>query len=278
VIVTHGEDAVANSTQTQEIRSIQNLFRLDGKVAVVTGGYGGIGAPVSHALAAMGAKVAIAGHNEGKASACADALRNSGFDSYAAQFDAFSVADTQRMVDDVAAHYGEVHILVNAVGLQREEKAEDVTEKNFDHVIGGNLKTMMFQAQAAARQMIRQGKGGKQIHFGSVRSLLALRGRGFAAYCAAKGGMPILCKQLATEWAEHKINVNLLAPTFVRTQQVATWLEDPQFYANLVARIPLGRIAEPEDIVGAVLFLASSASDFVTGQTLYLDGGVTATQ
>jgi gluconate 5-dehydrogenase len=260
------------------MRAVQEIFRLDGKVVVVTGGYGGIGAPVSHALAAMGAKVAIAGHNQQKAEACAEALRGGGFDSYAAPFDAFSVEDTQRMVDEVAAHFGGVHVLVNAVGLQREEKAEEVTEENFDHVIGGNLKTMMFQAQAAARHMIRQGSGGKQIHFGSVRSLLALRGRGFAAYCAAKGGMSILCKQLATEWAEHSINVNLLAPTFVRTQQVAKWLEDPQFYANLVARIPLGRIAEPEDIVGAVLFFASSASNFVTGQTLYLDGGVTATQ
>ncbi len=269
---------MANSMEIRETRSLRDLFRLDGKVAVVTGGYGGIGATVSHALAATGAKVAIAGHNPEKAAACAEALRGGGFDSYAATFDAFSVEDTQRMVDDVATHYGEVHILVNLVGLQREEKAEEVTEENFDHVIGGNLKTMMFQAQAAARHMIRQGGGGKQIHFGSVRSLLALRGRGFAAYCAAKGGMPILCKQLAAEWAEHRINVNLLAPTFVRTQQVAQWLEDPQFYANLVARIPLGRIAEPEDIVGAVLFFASSASNFVTGQTLYLDGGVTASQ
>ena len=136
----------------------------------------------------------------------------------------------------------------------------------------------MFQAQAAARHMIRQETGGKQIHFGSVRSQLALRGRGFAAYCAAKGGMGVLCKQLAAEWAPHRVNVNMLAPTFVRTQQVARWLEDPVFYQNLVSRIPMGRIAEPADIVGAVLFFVSPASDFVTGQTLYLDGGITATQ
>jgi NAD(P)-dependent dehydrogenase (short-subunit alcohol dehydrogenase family) len=125
--------------------------------------------------------------------------------------------------------------------------------------------------------MIRQ-ESGKQIHFGSVRSQLALRGRGFAAYCAAKGGMGVLCKQLAAEWAPHRINVNMLAPTFVRTQQVARWLEDPVFYQNLVSRIPMGRIAETSDIVGAVLFFVSPASDFITGQTLYLDGGITATQ
>jgi gluconate 5-dehydrogenase len=111
-----------------------------------------------------------------------------------------------------------------------------------------------------------------------VRSLLGLRGRGYAAYCASKGGLPILCKQLAAEWAPHRINVNVVAPTFVRTEQVAAMLSDPDFYQGLVARIPLGRIAEPEDVANAVLFFVSPASDFVTGQTLYVDGGITATQ
>ena len=136
----------------------------------------------------------------------------------------------------------------------------------------------MFQAQAVARHMIQQGTGGKQVHIGSVRSLLALRRRGFAAYCATKGGLAILCKQLAAEWAPHGINVNVLAPTFVRTEQVAKMLADPAFYSDLVARIPLGRIAEPEEVANAVVFFTSSASDFITGQTLYLDGGITATQ
>jgi gluconate 5-dehydrogenase len=182
------------------------------------------------------------------------------------------------MVDDVAGHFGRVDILVNCVGLNREEKAEEVTEAMFDHVVDVNLKSAMFQAQAAARHMIKQGGGGKQVHIGSVRTLLALRGRGYAAYCASKGGLAILCKQLAAEWAPHKINVNVVAPTFVRTQQVAHMLSDQQFYNNLVARIPLGRIAEPEDVWHAILFFISPASSFVTGQTLYLDGGITATQ
>jgi gluconate 5-dehydrogenase len=147
----------------------------------------------------------------------------------------------------------------------------------FDHVVDVNLKSAMFQAQAAARHMIKQG-GGKQVHIGSVRTLLALRGRGYAAYCASKGGLAILCKQLAAEWAPHKINVNVVAPTFVRTQQVAHMLSDEQFYNTLVARIPLGRIAEPDDVWHAILFFISPASSFVTGQTLYLDGGITATQ
>jgi gluconate 5-dehydrogenase len=258
--------------------SPEQLFRLDGKVALVTGGYGGIGEAVSRGLVRAGAKVAVSGHNAEKAVRCADALRQDGGDSYAAAFDSLSVAETRRMVDDVVGHFGRLDILVNCVGLNREEKAEEVTEEQFDHVMDVNLKSSMFQAQAAARHMIRQGEGGKQVHIGSVRTLLALRGRGYAAYCASKGGLAILCKQLAAEWAPHQINVNLVAPTFVRTQQVAHMLADQQFYNTLVARIPLGRIAEPEDVWNAVLFFVSPASSFVTGQTLYLDGGITATQ
>lgn len=251
---------------------------MDGKVALVTGGYGGIGKAVSEGLAAMGAKVAVAGHAGQKAAAFAEALKAQGHEAYAAAFDVASVAETQRMVDEVASHFGALDILVNCVGLNREEKAEEVTEALFDQVFDVNLKGAMFQAQAAARHMIRQGTGGKQVHIGSVRTLLALRGRGYAAYCATKGGLAILCKQLAAEWAPHKINVNVVAPTFVRTQQVAHMLSDPKFYDALVARIPLGRIAEPDEVMSAVLFFASSASNFITGQTLYLDGGITATQ
>lgn len=248
------------------------MIRFDGKTALVTGGYGGIGAAVCRGLADLGAKVAVAGHNAKKAEACADAIGG-----YAAPFDALSVTDTRRMTDDVAAHFGRIDILVNCVGLNQEAKAEEFDEERWDHVVDANLKSAMFQAQAAARHQIAQG-GGKQVHIGSVRTKLGLRGRGYAAYCAAKGGLAILCKQLAAEWAPHRINVNVVAPTFVRTDLVAHMLADPNFYSALVGRIPLGRIAEPEDVRNAVLFFASSASDFVTGQTLYLDGGITATQ
>lgn len=258
--------------------SLEELFRLDGKVALVTGGYGGIGEAVSRGLAGLGARVAITGHNADKAAACAAAIGKQGGVVYAAAIDSVSVPETQRMVDEVARHFGRLDILVNCVGLNREEKAEEVTEAMFNHVVDVNLKSAMFQGQAAARHMIKQGTGGKQVHIGSVRTLLALRGRGYAAYCASKGGLAILCKQLAAEWAPHKINVNVVAPTFVRTQQVAHMLADQQFYNTLVARIPLGRIAEPEDVWHAILFFISPASSFVTGQTLYLDGGITSTQ
>lgn len=255
-----------------------DLFRLDGKVALVTGGYGGIGEAVCRGLSALGAKVAVAGHNADKAAVFVADLKKNGGDAQDFAFNAASVSETERMVDETAQHFGRLDILVNSVGLNREEKAGEVTEENFDYVYDVNLKGAMFQAQAAARYMIRQGNGGKQVHIGSVRTLLGLRGRGYAAYCATKGGLAILCKQLAAEWAPHQINVNVVAPTFVRTPLVAHMLADEKFYNSLVARIPLGRIAEPEDVWNAVMFFISSASNFVTGQTLYLDGGITATQ
>lgn len=226
----------------------------------------------------MGAKIAIAGHNGERARDCAKVLQTEGAEAWAGSFEATSVSGTQQMVDEVVAHFGRLDILVNCVGLNREEKAEEVTEEMFDYVCDVNLKSAMFQAQAAARHMIKQGAGGKQVHLGSVRSLLGLRGRGYAAYCAAKGGLITLCKQLSAEWAPHAINVNVVAPTFIRTEQVSKMLADPTFYANLVARIPLGRIGEPADVMSSVLFLVAPASNFITGQTIYLDGGITVTQ
>jgi NAD(P)-dependent dehydrogenase (short-subunit alcohol dehydrogenase family) len=257
---------------------LDRLFRLDSKVAIVTGGYGGIGESVCRGLAAVGAKVVIAGRNSTRAEALAASMRGDGCDVLAISFNADKTEDTRRMVNDAVAHFGRLDILVNCVGLNREEKLLDVTEENFDIVYSANLKSAFFLAQAAAKHMIMQGQGGKQVHLGSVRTQLALRGRGYAAYCAAKGGLGVMCKQLAAECAPHNINVNVVAPTFVRTEQVAAMLADPQFYDALTARIPLGRIAEPEDVMQAVLFLVSPASNFITGQTLYLDGGITATQ
>ncbi len=252
--------------------------RIDDKVALITGGYSGLGKAISLGLADAGAKIAVAGIEGVQADEFAETLRAKGVDAYATTFDVTSVADTRAMVDRVADHFGRLDILVNSVGVNREQKADEVTEDVWDSVMAINLKGAMFQAQAAATHMIRQGTGGKQVHIGSVRTQLALRGRGYAAYCATKGGLGILCKQLAAEWAPRGINVNVVAPTFVNTEMSARMLADPSFYESLVSRIPLGRIAEPEDVMQAVLFFVSPASDFITGQTLYVDGGITATQ
>ena len=152
--------------------------RIDGKVALITGGYSGLGKAISLGLADAGARIAVAGIEGAQAAEFAEGLHAKGCDAYGATFDVTSVADTRAMVDGVARHFGRLDILVNCVGVNCEQKADDVTEDVWDNVIDINLKGAMFQAQAAAKHMIRQGASGKQVHIGSVRTQLALRGRG----------------------------------------------------------------------------------------------------
>jgi NAD(P)-dependent dehydrogenase (short-subunit alcohol dehydrogenase family) len=239
---------------------------LKGKVAFVPGGYGGVGAAICRALAAQGARVLIAGRRFAKAQALARKIRGT-----ALALDVRSVSSISAALENVER----IDILVNCAGVQREEALEEVSEAAWDDVLGTNLKAAMFLAQAAAR---RQKRGGKQVHLLSVRARLGLRGRGYSAYTAAKGGLAMLVRQHACELAPRGICVNGVAPTVVRTRMGAHWLKNPRTRAWLKERIPLGRVAEPADVAGAVLFFCSPASDYVTGQILYVDGGLTASQ
>ena len=244
------------------------FFDLKGKTAFVPGGYGGIGAAISKGLARAGARVVIAGRSEAKAKALAKRI---GRGAKGVALDVQDVSAIRRTVDAI----GRLDILVNCVGIQREQALDEVTEEAFDLVYRTNLKAAMFLAQACAR---RQKRGGKQVHLLSVRAQLGLRGRGYSAYCSSKGGLVMLIKQHASELGKRGICVNGVAPTVVRTEMGAHWLKNPKTRAWLKERIPLGRVAEPLDCVGATLFFCAPASDFVTGQILYLDGGITASQ
>ncbi len=254
------------------------LFDLSGKVAFIPGGYGGIGSALAAGLAARGASVAIGGRNHERACELAEELSASGRDALGIQLDARSPTEIKAVVGDIVARFGHVDILVNCVGTQIEEPILDVTEEAFDAVYAANLKSAMFLAQAVARQQVDAGRGGRQVHLLSVRSKLAIRGRGYSAYTATKAGLAALVQQHAMELAPHGITVNGVAPTFVETELVRPYLDDPAFRGPLEARIPLGRVGQPLDIVGPVLFFVSPASDFVTGQVLYVDGGITASQ
>ena len=174
--------------------------------------------------------------------------------------------------------FGRLDGLVNLTGVFIEEPMLDVTEDAFDAVYQVNLKGAMFLGQAAARHMVAQKIAGRIVHFLSVRSQLGLRFRGYSSYCSTKGGQVMMVKQHAMELAPHGITVNGIAPTFTYTEQIRHVMENPEFRKQLYDRIPLGRIAAPKDIVGAVLFFCAPASGFVTGQTLYVDGGVTSSQ
>lgn len=253
------------------------LFNLQGKTAYVTGGYGGIGEAITWALALAGARVAVSGRDEAKALALAAALRSAGHEAVGLAMDAHSVTHIRESVDAVAGHFGALDILVNCVGMQREQALLEVTEEAFDEVLQVNLKAAMFLAQAVARHQ-KAARRGAQIHLLSVRSQLGLRGRGYSAYCATKGGLVMLIRQHASELAEHGITVNGIAPTVVRTEMARHWLENPETRAQVLGRIPLGRVADPKDVAGAAVFFASPAGAFVTGQVLYMDGGITASQ
>ena len=257
---------------------LTGLFDLTGKVAYMPGGYGGIGEAVAWALAMNGAKVVVSGRNGDKAEALAATLSDKGYAAAGLVVDVTDVGDIRKSVDSAAALYGGIDMLINCTGLQREEALLEVTEEAFDAVYQVNLKASMFLAQAAAKHMIEADKGGKIVHLLSVRSQLGIRGRGYSAYCSTKGGQVMMVKQHAMELAPHGITVNGVAPTFVYTEQIRHVMENPEFRQHLHDRIPLGRIADPKDIVGPVLFFVSPGSGFVTGQTLYVDGGITSSQ
>ena len=257
---------------------LAGLFDLTGQVAFVPGGAGGLGEAIAWGLATQGAAVAIAGRDGAKATALSDALIKAGHRSVAVAMDAADISTIERAVADVTDHFGRIDILVNCVGIQIEQPILEVTEEAFDQVYESSLKAAMFIAQAAAKRQVAAGKGGRQIHLLSVRSQLGLRNRGYSAYCATRGGLVMLVKQHAMELAPHNITVNGVAPTFVYTEMIRHVMENPEFRKQLETRIPLGRIADPKDVVGPALFFAAPASGFVTGQILYVDGGITASQ
>ena len=255
-------------------------FRLDGRVAVVSGGTGGIGRRLSLALAGAGARIGVLGRSASGHGELERAIADLGSEAHLVDADVTRREDADRAVDAINERYGRVDILVNAVGGGAGTAlypAESYPEDEWDRILDLNLRSTLLPTQAAARAMIAGGRGGRVLHISSVRGQLGIN-QGFSAYVAAKGAINALTRQQATEWARHAINVNAIAPTFVATPQVETLLADEDFKRGLLARIPLGRVADTDDLVGAVLFFCSDASAFVTGQILTLDGGLTATQ
>jgi NAD(P)-dependent dehydrogenase (short-subunit alcohol dehydrogenase family) len=253
------------------------LFNMHGKVVFVAGGAGAIGSEMARVMAHYGAKVAIADISLEGGLQTATGLTAAGAEALAVTLDVQDEAAVKAAVAEVEAQLGSVDVLVNAVGTHIEQPAQVVTMEAWDTVLDVNLRGAFLLSQAVANVQLAHDRGGSHIHVTSVRSGLGIR-RGYAAYCASKGGLAVLIKQLATEWARFGIRVNGIAPTFTRTPLVQDYLNDPVFYQSLVNRIPMGRVCETSDLAGIALFLASDASSFITGQNIYVDGGVTASQ
>ena len=253
------------------------LFDLHGKTVFVAGGAGAIGSEMARAVAAFGASVVIADLADETSSQIAEELLASGNQAIHVPVNVLDETSVAQAIAQAEARLGPLDVLINAVGTHIEQPAQDLTPTAWDTVLEVNLRGAFILSQAAARAMIARGQGGSHIHITSVRSALGIR-RGYAAYVASKGGLAMLIKQLATEWAPYGIRVNGIAPTFTRTPLVESYLNDPVFYQNLVNRIPMGRVCETSDLAGIVVFLASEASAFITGQNIFVDGGVTACQ
>jgi gluconate 5-dehydrogenase len=257
-----------------------DMFSLAGRVALIPGGGGGIGAPMAEALAQAGAQVAVAGRTSETLDAAVERVTAAGGAALAITADATSEADAERMVGETIDRFGRIDILINAVGGGAGKvlhPAEAYPRDAWDWIMELNVRSTLVATQAVARSMIERREGGAILNITSVRAVLGINA-GYSAYVAAKGAIASLTRQWATEWAKHGIRVNAIMPTFVDTPQVAMLLGDPDFKAGIVNRIPLGRVGETRDIVGPAIFLVSDAASFVTGQVLGIDGGLTATQ
>ncbi len=255
----------------------QQVFSLKDKVVFVAGGAGAIGSEIARAAVDYGASVVIADMQQESCDKIAVELDERGGRAAGVVLDILDEGSIDAALDAALRLLGAVDVLVNAAGTHIEKPAHEFDTASWDRVVDINLRGAFLLSKAAAAQMIAQSKSGSHIHITSVRSALGIR-RGYAAYVASKGGLAVLIKQLATEWAPFGIRVNGIAPTFTRTPLVADYLNDPVFYQGLVDRIPLGRVCETSDIANLAVFLASGASSFITGQNIFIDGGITATQ
>lgn len=252
-----------------------NLFDLTGKVAVITGGSKGIGFALSEGLARAGASVVIASRNAEVGQRAIQALLNEGLSISFLPADISKLSSIRNLFDSVLAVHGKIDILVNNAALIIRKTAKDYTEEDWDHTVDTNLKGTFFCCQLAAQHMETRG-GGKIINISSVLSQMCQNGR--SVYSVTKAGIMHMTKALALEWGPYGINVNSIGPGCTLTDLNSQHFNDhPDELNHIVAGIPLGRPAKPDDMIGAVLFLASSASDYVSGHTLLVDGGMIVT-
>jgi gluconate 5-dehydrogenase len=248
-------------------------FDLTGRTALVTGAGKGIGFGLARGLGQAGARVVLNGRDEKRLAQAARTLRGEGLSVEVAPFDAADYAAVVAGVARVEDEIGAIDVLVNNAGMQFRTTLEDFPVEKWSELMRTNIDTAFFVGQAVARRMIPRGRG-KIINIASVQSELARPG--IAPYAATKGAIKQLTKGMCTDWAKHGIQVNAIAPGYFRTELNQALVDNPEFSAWLEKRTPAGRWGDVEELVGAAVFLASDASSFVNGHTLFVDGGITA--
>jgi NAD(P)-dependent dehydrogenase (short-subunit alcohol dehydrogenase family) len=248
-------------------------FDLNGKEALVTGAARAIGRACALALAAAGADVILGLLDQNRDNGTAQAIQALGRKVLPVQLDVTKRDQIKEAVARALAEFGRIDILVNNAGIGPPAAAEDVSEEAFDATLAVNVKGTFFVSQEVGRVMLAR-KSGRIVNLSSQAGFVALPTE--SVYCLSKAAIAHLTKCLAVEWGPHGINVNAVAPTFIRTPGTVKWLQDDAFRQDLLARIPLGRVGDPVDVAGAVVFLCSPAAALITGATLMIDGGWTA--
>ncbi len=247
-----------------------DLFDLSGKVALFIGGGGGLGKVVSLGLARAGANVIPVSRNKERNADLVEEIMALGRKSFLTSVDITDRLDIKRLVDEVIEKFGKIDILINAAGKNYKKPALELTEKEWDDVLEVNAKGVFLVSQIVGEKMIAQG-GGKIINFASLGSHLGITRS--VAYCSSKGAVMQMTKVLAAEWAPYGINVNCISPGYFKTPLTEKVLSEKETCEKIINRTPMRRLGIPEDLVGAVIFLASDASNFVTGTTIAVDGG-----
>jgi len=251
---------------------MEHPFSLEGRIALVTGASRGIGRGIALALGRAGAAIACAARALDQVKSAAAAIESAGGRARALRLDVTSGQEIAAAVAEAEAALGPIDILVNNAGITLDRKSVEVTDEEWDTVIATNLTSMFRLARAVAPGMIARGRG-KIINVGSMYGRLGVPR--YAAYCASKAAVDGLTRSLAAEWARHGIQVNCLAPGYMNTDIPRAAMANPKTRERFLAKIPARRLGEPEEAAALAVYLASAASDFMTGQTVYLDGGQT---
>jgi NAD(P)-dependent dehydrogenase (short-subunit alcohol dehydrogenase family) len=250
------------------------LFDVTGKVGLITGATGAFGSVAAKALGGAGAKVMLTGRNVSKLEQVTKEIRKDGGEAAYSVGDPVIHADVTRVVKATVDTFGGVDVLITAAGLNTNGPIHELPDQEWETVMDANVKGTYFFCKEVGKVMMSRARGGKVILIGSVRGEVGLGN--YTAYCPSKAAVHLMAKSLACEWGPHKINVNCIAPGVFRSPITIRVFEDPAFNKMVLGRFPIGRLGEPEDFIGAVLFLSSKASDWMTGSVTYIDGGFTA--
>jgi NAD(P)-dependent dehydrogenase (short-subunit alcohol dehydrogenase family) len=249
-----------------------DLFNLQGRVALITGASKGLGKALARGLAKAGADLALCARNMDELQQTKKDMEQLGVRAEVFQMDVLDKGNIQKAVNSAIGTFRQIDILVNNAGINIRKQVLDLQEQEWDQVLNTNLKGYFLVAQAVVPNMIERRKG-KVINMASILGAVGLENQ--SPYASSKGGVIQLTKVMALEWARHGINVNAIGPTYFETPLVATLRNDPERFRFINERTPMGRWGQPEELEGTVIFLASKASDFITGQTIFVDGGWT---